>query len=64
MLRSYLPAVVRQEFLQRSGAPPEQAFELTVLALIVMNGDRISDGECSAYVLSCTCGRIAGHPTF
>lgn len=45
VLRSYLPAAVRQEFLQRSSAPPEQAFELTVLALIVMNGDRISDED-------------------
>ena len=46
VLRSYLPSAVRKDFLQRRApdAVPTQAFELTVLALIVMNGDRISDG--------------------
>lgn len=44
ILRSYLPSVVRALFLHRQGAAAEQAFELTVLALIVMNGDRITDG--------------------
>jgi len=42
VLRSYLPADVRSRFLPCD--PSQQAFELTVLALIVMNGDRISDG--------------------
>lgn len=32
------------EQARRPEAVPERAFELTVLALIVMNGDRISDG--------------------
>jgi hypothetical protein len=50
VLRSYLPAAVRKDFLQRRApdAVPTQAFELTVLALIVMNGDRISDGVVAA----------------
>ena len=60
VLRSYLPSAVRKDFLQRRApdAVPTQAFELTVLALIVMNGDRISDGVaavCSAKPVSCGC---------
>jgi hypothetical protein len=49
VLRSYLPKAVRSDFLQRKApdAVPTQAFELTVLALIVMNGDRISDGAAA-----------------
>lgn len=60
VLRSYLPAAVRKDFLQRRtpDAVPTQAFELTVLALIVMNGDRISDGRlagCSAKHITVWC---------
>jgi hypothetical protein len=51
VLRSYLPKAVRRDFVQRRApdALPTQAFELTVLALIVMNGDRISDGMLASH---------------
>lgn len=65
MLRSYLPADVRTCFLPCG--PSQQAFELTVLALIVMNGDRISDGASNTGLrneMNGNCEACASNPTW